>query len=416
MPDKPKKQDTQELIKDGKAHPDKITGMGSGEKRAARLQKLQAALNPNSPEYDAKVADTFRDIWEVLLEMYRKMSPTWQEFAQLEPFLEQIITAPEFKGLTIEELIAAGEDPDGKPIPGTLWAKAWNDAKVAWITDKVTTQAKRTENLDFPLDKVNSEVWGLLESDTQGQIGLNMAKKNSDEQLLTYYSINFDELASLENVKITKRLTAFDKMTYIAAAALFNAGNEWITATQIYYLMGNDRNKNPSAAQLDKILAGVRKMHSAGIYVNNTQEAKKYNYPVFQYEGSLFPLEIVTATVNGKTTGAAIHLLREPPLMTFAKERKQVTKINTRLLTAPISKTESHLAIQDYLLERIARAKHDGKKQERILFSKIAEKTNNTEAKRSRVQDAVKTYMQHFKAEAWITDFTTDKDGITAML
>ena len=416
MTDKPKNQDAQEVIKDGKAHPDKITGMGTDEQRAARLHKLQAALDPNSPEYDAKVADTFRDIWEVLLEMYRKMAPTWQEFAQLEPFLEQVITAPEFKGLTIDELIAAGEDPDGKPIPGTLWAKAWNDAKVAWITDKVTTQAKRTENLDFPLDKVNSEVWGLLENDTHGQIGFNMAKRDSDEPLLTYYSINFDELANLENIKITKHLTAFDKIIYIAAAALYNAGNEWITATQIYYLMGNDRSKTPNAAQLDKILAGVRKMRNAGIYIDNSEEAKKYDYPVFRYEASLFPLEIVTATINGKTTGAAIHLLREPPLMTFARERRQVTTIDTRLLAAPISKTESHLAIQDYLLERIARAKRDGKKQERILYAKIAEKTNNTGAKRSRVQEAVKIYLQHFKAETWITDFTTDKDGITAML
>ena len=79
---------------------------------------------------------------------------------------------------------------------------------------------------------------------------------------------------------------------------------------------------------------------------------KKYKYNHFRYDAALLPLERMQAIVNGQTVDSAFHLFREPPLITFAKERKQVTTIERKVLQTPISKTNQNLLIEDYLLER----------------------------------------------------------------
>ena len=157
-------------------------------------------------------------------------------------------------------------------------------------------------------------------------------------------------------MKITKKLTQFDKRVYIAISALFNEGNKVISLTQIHRTMGNE--KRPSKEQLEKINNSITKMTGARITLDNSKEIKaNYGYDKFIYDGSLLPLERGAAVVNGQLADAAIHIFREPPAMSFAKQRKQITTLDIKLLQSPLNKTESNLLIDDYLIERIARAK-----------------------------------------------------------
>ena len=429
MTDKPKTQQTQDaqsdyivqqtpgthdaqLIADGEVLTT-ITGMDKLTERAKqRHNQLLAAIDPDSPEYMPEVAKAFEELRAALpgiMSDINRAAELIQELDNLEPLINaELKKDPEARTLKqYMYLYTAGELLDVLDDPNNALTKALEAARIA---KAVSTNAKRAEKVDFPLDKVNSTIWGLLEKDTQGQIALKAEKAGSKDELSIFYSINFDALA---NVQISKRQTAFDKMVYIATAALYNAGNEWVTLTQIYYALGNDRSKKPASKHLERILDSLRKMKAADIFIDNAQEAGKYNYPSFRYEGDLLPTEKITASINGKLTDAAIHLFREPPLVTFAKQRNQVTTISVKLLAAPINKTEKHLAIQDYLLERISRAKHGTKKQERILLATLAEKAKDTTGKRGRIQEAAETYLKHFKAEAWIKGYTTDKDGIT---
>ena len=205
----------------------------------------------------------------------------------------------------------------------------------------------------------------------------------------------------------------------MAISALFNAGNNVITLTQIYYAMGNTG--RPAKSDLEKINDAITKMTSARIHFDNKQESDNYDYPHFVYDGSLLPLERGTAIVNGQLANAAIHTFREPPLMTFAKQRKQITTIDIKLLQAPISKTELNLTIQDYLIERICKAKNGKAHRERILYKTLYEhagipdkpKTNTEKQKKKRAPEKVKTYLTHFQKEKLISRFTMEKDGIT---
>ena len=361
--------------------------------------------------------------WRELVEAVRELAknaPAWvetlDEYNALTPYLEEELKKPEYEGKTISELMdAAATDEDDNPIETSLFMQAWRAAQAARAAAEAKEEPpqatiKRAETVEYPLDKPNSKIWNLLEKDTQGQVSFNMAKSGSGEHLPAYYAIDFDSLGS--DITITKRLLPFDKRVYIAVSALFNAGNNVITLSQIYYAMGNTG--RPAKWSLQKINDAVTKMTTARIFFDNEQEAKKYNYNHFKYDGSLLPLERGVAIVNGQLADAAIHIFREPPLISFAKKRNQITTVDVRLLQSPVSKTDANLLIDDYLIERISKAKNGKAHSCRILYKTLYEHANITTKKQEqRAPDKINKYLTHYQKESFIKRFTTQKDGIT---
>ena len=281
----------------------------------------------------------------------------------------------------------------------------------------------KADFVEWPLDKYNSFIWNLTEAQTSGQVVFDMAKRGEERKIPAIYKINFD---ALENeVQITKRLSYYDKLVYMAISALFNAGNNVITLSQIYYTMGHT--KRPGGGDLSKINDSVTKMAKAWITVDNKLEAAVYKYKRFEYDGSLLPLERGTAIVNGKLTEAALHVFREPPLISFAKQRKQVTTVSVRLLQSPGKKTEFSMQIEDYLIERIAKEKDAAKKRKkkktcRVLLKTVykhigipdGSKMSNAERqKKKRAHDQIKKYLEHYRKEGSITRYIMDPDSIT---
>ena len=149
-------------------------------------------------------------------------------------------------------------------------------------------------------------------------------------------------------------------------------------------------------------------------------------------------MERVTAIVDGKITDAAIHLFREPPLITFARQRKQITNINIKLIQSPVNKTESNIALEDYLIERIAQARNERRKLEkercktdaekkkkedalkddlRILFETLYKHADiKTKMQRQRAPEKLERILEHYKVCSFIHDFKIDATGITITL
>lgn len=304
-------------------------------------------------------------------------------------------------------------------VTGADMLAAWAAMKAARVIQEATaTQDPAAidrvnvipvDRLTYPLDKVNSKIWSLLETDTRGQLRIRAEKLGSKKEINILYSIDFDALGS--NARITKKLTQFDKRVYIAVAGLFNAGNSVITLRQIHLAMGGTG--RASANQRQKISAAVHKMHGAMISIDNAIEAGTYNYPKFVYTGSLLPIERIRKIVNGNVVEEAIHLFREPPAMTFARQRGQITTIPVRLLNSHVSMTDTNLAIEDYLLDRISHAKK-GKGQSKILYRTICEKVGAVTVKRrQRVPEKVKEYLTHYVKCGYIASFAETSDGVT---
>ena len=284
---------------------------------------------------------------------------------------------------------------------------------------------------DFPIDKVNSNVWKLLENATPGQYGFdfgenfvevdertglidvdfNMASQKDkaiSRSVPVTFCIDFSELED----SITKKLEPYDKRVCIAIAALFNAGYEVMTLQQIYNAMGN----SGKAGKTDKakINGSITKLAGAKLHLDNMQEADLYNRVTFKYDGNVVPMERIRAVVNGKLVESAIHVFREPPPISFARERKQITTVPIKLLDSPLSNTSANIQLEDYLIERISRIKKDGSKtSNKILFATIYKNTGiKTKKQKQRAPEKIEKLLDHYKACGFIKDYGFEQDGV----
>ena len=182
-------------------------------------------------------------------------------------------------------------------------------------------------------------------------------------------------------------------------------------------MMGN--RGNPNTEDLQKINDSLTKMGAARVYLDNAQEVQvNKKYARFKYDASLLPFERISAYINGQLVESAIHLFREPPLITFARERGQITGLTRQLLESPISKTDANLQLEDYLLERIGHMKSPKSKAPRkMLFSTIYERCGiTTKKQRQRAPEKIRRYLDHYNKCGWIAGYTMDKDGVTIQI
>lgn len=385
---------------------------------APAIESVKKAFSTIS---DIVASDTVKNIGETMryiVEHSEELKKNLEEWERLEPYIEEELKKPEYNGRSIDDLLANEyKDENGNIKADSLLEKAVAAARAAMLAQQlpVVTISGKIDNVDYPLDKVNANVWRLLqEADSTGQMTFAAERHGSKKQADIIYSLDFEALEQETGVTITKKLTAFDKRVYIAAGALYNNGVEVTTAAQIYKAMGNT--SKPNNNDIDKINESLTKMQAAHVYLNNISEHQLYSkYDKFVYDASLLPMERISAVVNGQAVESAIHLFREPPLISFARERKQITTISRRLLESPLSKTDANLTIDDYLLERISHIKNKkGKISNKLLYATIYEKCHiNTAKQRSRAKEKIATYLTHYKKEKFIKDFKEEADGIT---
>ncbi len=360
-----------------------------------------------------------------------------QELQDLAPFLEMEIEEmeknPAFADATLREILEQGFDADGNPTDSPfrqlIERAKQRQAEFTATEDAIETIEQAAEELPriisnptdlltYPLDKPNSRIWNLLAAaDPNGQLALEIettsdTDKKKGKEAIIYYNISFDEPET--GIKITKQLTPFDKRVYIAAAALLNAGNSIMTATQIHKMMGN--RGQPNEDQTKKINESLDKMRAATVYIDTTKEVTvNKGYPKFIYDGALIEFRRISAYINNTMTDAAIWLLAEPPLITFAKKRRQITNVPRLLLESPVNKTNANLRLEDYLLDRISHMKSPKSKTPRkMLFSTIYERCGITEKKqKQRTPEKIQRYLGHYKKCGWIAGYSTAKDSVT---
>ena len=203
--------------------------------------------------------------------------------------------------------------------------------------------AKPVEKIIYPLDKLNFHLWQGLES-KRWNVGVK--KQGSKEEV----NVIFEPIFS------GKPMNAYDKRVNTSAFALYNAGNEYMTAGQIYRTMGGEG--YPNQKKYEKLKQSIEKMAIVRININNEQEAIKYKYPTFQrYGANLLACSYEeTIELNSGKSNYCLHMLEIPPLMKYAIVHTQVTTYTPEQFQMPLSMTEMNCAIDDYFRYRIARA------------------------------------------------------------
>lgn len=267
-------------------------------------------------------------------------------------------------------------------------------------------------SIDYPIDRPNNTIWKSLEAiDTDGQLTIAQAvltgKGKKDKDINVLISVSWDQ----PGTKITTTLNSFDKRVYCACASLLKAGNSSFTITEICKIMTG--NGKPSNNQIKKVNDSLTKMRAATLYYSNKHEIEKgLDYPPLDYDSALLPFERIKAVVYGKEV-TAIHLFREPPLITFARERKQITSFKKQLLQVPINDTEENLRIQDYLLTTISAMKKKKALYFDILFLTIKEDCKIGSKHFDRVPNKIDTCLNHYMQNGFIRDYEIKNDRIT---
>lgn len=266
---------------------------------------------------------------------------------------------------------------------------------------------KRVNRVNYPIDKISGDIFNF-QGATKEPIQFAMEKATARKPITTYVGIDFTDLP--DNVKITRQLQPYDKRVYLAVSALWAAGNRYITARQIFHAMG--LKGKPAPNQIESVNTALSKLSATRLRIDNTEEAEKYKYPRFVYDAPLLPMERVTATVNGKLVESAVHLFREPPMATYARERKQVTAVSIKTLGAPINMTNQNVNIEDYLLTSIARIQ-SGNRNPKILYNTLFDHVGVKDKKqRQRSKEVIERIMNHFRECEYVKGFAMERDGI----
>ena len=436
-------------------------------KASAASNKMLQAINKSMEPYremtaaiknvtNTLLSDETRQRIKELSEIMQPLQDLLKEIDALEPYLKAELEQPEYaediealkqaagQGFTITEpleivlhTLTPGEMLELLQDKDSYLSKAFEAAREAKAADAATQiEAYKADKLDLPTDKLNLFAWDLRE--TKGQIKFDLSRAGSDDDATALFSLSFDDDP---NIKLTKEIDHYDKRVMSACGTAFASGYPIISATGIYYAMGNTG--KPSQKHIDKINDTLTKLDMAKVFVDNTIEAGTYNYPKFRKEDRLLHFKRVSRIVNGKTTDAVIQILEEPVLMTFARQRKQISAIPIKVLQTPARRSNNYYQIEDYLLWRIAQQKNKvGKLREQqqkkytqnrqrdlkeaaeltILLATFYERTGNAKKDatgKKRARNTAEECLKHYKSEAggcWITDYKMKSDRILITL
>lgn len=320
---------------------------------------------------------------------------------------------------SLKELVSIYDELCNTPSPRKVGNVDHINSLLTARSHDATKRVRTIRLKDFylPIDKLNTgkdrSVWSLPSVDyAKTVIPFKAEASDSKTPINIMYSINFAELGS-DGFAVTKPLDGTDQRVYYAISSLYLAGFNDFTIRQLHEAMGNQG--NPSGQQRDRILKSIDKMNGAYITIDNEEEIKigKYNYPPVKYRGHL----LVTNTYS---IGNEVHITvtEEPQLTAFARLRGQITTIPMRVLI-PDSKTPSstpvNLAIENYLLVRIAHAKKRNG-QRKILYSTVAVHAAIPAGQTKRVPDKVCRYLDHFVKKGHIASYKKNADGVEISL
>ena len=278
-------------------------------------------------------------------------------------------------------------------------------------------QLKNMTRYYFPIDKVTSTIFsGKFPIKQEGRLKAESDKDNNKGKKADIIAlVDFDEL---NGVKISRKLTAYDKLVWNTCVNLYvQEGHKIITVEQIYKAMGNS--SNPSAKIQAEILDTVETISRARVSIDTTEEHNLYpKYETVKATFQLLPTVTCTAFARGQIVENAIKILETPNLYTFAENRKQIACLPASILEVPVSKTKDNVTLLDYLIQRISRMKSDKKAPKNILIDTLLVHCGITDKSRksrllSKKNGTIKRILDHFAKEKFIQEYNvTDRDII----
>lgn len=307
----------------------------------------------------------------------------------------------------LKEAITAIEAEINKKI--LLWypeatPEEWQEYYKLYEGKKEPEELKpvKVEKILYPVDKVNNKLWKLPLLD-QNEVLEIMTGRKDKQDINIIVSLDFEN----ENQELSKELTEYDKLVYIAVSSLYNAGNKCMSLSMIYNVMGNTG--RPSNKQLEKIDKSLQKMRRTIFKLNNYQEVNaRFKYGKAVYDESLLSFRGLEAKINGFPC-RVIEVSSMPPLLRFSSSRNQLTTINKKLLEDPLKKVDENISLKFYLLGYISNCKSNNKLQRKLLFTTLCKECGAVNRlQKNRLKEKINKIMSFYQQEDFIKSFYFD--------
>lgn len=282
------------------------------------------------------------------------------------------------------------------------------------IKDVLTKVPKQWITL---IDKVSSKAFdgkGTLYDEKEVEVSIGGRK--SKKEILSLVHLDYSDNAIQISEK--KELTPYDREVHDALVTLYiDGGNEYITPQMIYRTMTGNQETKLTPKQQEAISNSLNKlMYSKLVIKASDAECKAYGFDKWTYESTVIQGEKSTARMNGEVI-ETYHLLREPALYTYARLKKQICRLDIKLLNSPVNKTEENITLQSYLLRRINAIKST-KLSPTILYNTIYEQLDIQASsdgalrkKKLKVRNTVKKILDYLKAQNFIKNYTENIHG-----
>lgn len=368
-------------------------------------------------------------IKEVAIPEHVKALKRKKEGETLDNFIDDLLDRLPF-------VVYVGE-PEGVGDPGTASAETTGKKKKDNLP---VVSGKISEKTYYPIDPANKEIWqynykSLMRETESGQLAYNfpittIPESDTGPAAGITYSIDFNRLG---NIEISKELNHFDKAVYIACATLYRSGYSNLSIQQIHSQMGSERRANRN--DYGKIYESLKKMSNAWIEIENSSETGydepaeglRYEADAYEkterlsYEGPLLMAEFLKeANASGNITNFAVHLTREPVLISYAQSKREITTVKTRYLKTKLYFTENNLKLRDYMILSILRMKR-GTQNKKLTFQTILKNVSKNPGKKNeldRLKDKVISLIEDFTESGFIKGgrLTKDKKAIEIIL
>ena len=125
------------------------------------------------------------------------------------------------------------------------------------------------------------------------------------------------------------------------------------------------------------------------------------------------------AIINGQRQDC-IEILTTPPLYEYAEAKKQIGRVDLKLLDSPVRKNEDVIKLQGYLMRRILCIKNSLKPHSTITYESLYNQLEIESAtpgalrqKRLKVKKQAKQILDYWIDEKFIIGYEENEQGLT---
>lgn len=213
---------------------------------------------------------------------------------------------------------------------------------------------KREDFCYYPIDNVNREAF-RNDIDFKNTKPITVRNKPKKSIYVNFYLDVFND-GIVKNSEAIKKLDGFDKLVHTAIGNIYNWGYNEVTAHQIWRIMNNGGNKNPSNEMLERIKKSIFKMASIVVKLDTKEVLEAYkDLKEIPHTGNIINISGWYKRSNNGQIVDCYKIESEPILYQYARSISQIYPVDLRLFNVPgLRNDEETLKTKAYMVERLA--------------------------------------------------------------